>query len=223
MASSNASLTSLPTELQQHIASFLGCLDLQCLRYTSRILHNRLHLTIERLREIEGLGSEAWQHGLWACYQCLRIRPAFNFTDARRICSYWHVCRERFCVDCHLVARKQLRPDGSVRYISGDVIKINSKFYMICAACGCLMAWGEPESPKAGRCPDCFEPNTHIDVDRQRRATELRAAEEKGRTVLSPEEQVERSDRYQKLLRPICLGTWGNGTILPGTSWRIPV
>ncbi|OCL05468.1 hypothetical protein AOQ84DRAFT_271563, partial [Glonium stellatum] len=126
-------LLALPVELQKDIIDFLDFPSKQALRSTSH------HFFIITKRPTHGellvIEQSAWaiERRLYACKDCIRLRPSHKFADAMRKGPKGLNGRQphkRFCIDCGLHPKPR-----TTRYSPGARIEVEGKRYVLCNIC----------------------------------------------------------------------------------------
>lgn len=81
-----ASFLALPAEIYDRIQLELGFFpDLFRLRMTCKFFHDRIDpMQAGNLDMADVFSDYAVEKGLWGCYECVRMRPAWKFADAMR-------------------------------------------------------------------------------------------------------------------------------------------
>lgn len=151
---SAATLLGLPLELQDMIIEELEFPDNVFLRSTCRCFRTIIKpLTHQQLLQIEET-KFAEEHGLYACRDCLRMRPATKFADTMSMRKRKRFGKEtfrRFCLECGLFSGS-----GNARYSRGDQIMIRGVCHAICIRCGEFGEAGLDEGTKTSECLRCW-------------------------------------------------------------------
>lgn len=128
-----STICDLPTEILLIIAHHLDAFSLIWLQRSCQLFRGTIpsptHLELIDA-EITPFGS---QNDLYACRDCLRLRPRAKFADnmvKRKKAKLRDNATERWCVDCGLNPRP-----GTNRYTAGNIITILEKPYVICLEC----------------------------------------------------------------------------------------
>ncbi|OJD25928.1 hypothetical protein ACJ73_02704 [Blastomyces percursus] len=131
--SQSIAIRDLPAEILHIIAQNLDAFSLIRLRSSCRDLRESIpSLPIGRLIEAERT-EFGTQNDLYACRDCLRLRPRANFADkmVKKSKSKWgYNDVDRWCVDCGINPRP-----GTNRYTRGNHIVILGEPHGICLRC----------------------------------------------------------------------------------------
>lgn len=132
--SQSPTIRHLPTEILHIIARHLDAFSLIWLQRSCRLFREIL-LSPTHLELVEAETTEfGIQNDLYACADCLRLRPRAKFADnmvkrkkAKLVGSNrW----DRWCVDCGINPRP-----GTNRYAAGNLIVILGEPFVICIRC----------------------------------------------------------------------------------------
>lgn len=128
-----STICDLPTEILLIIAHHLDAFSLIWLQRSCQLFRG----TIPSPSHLELMEAEITQFGfqndLYACLDCLRLRPRAKFADnmvKRKKAKLRYNAKQRWCVDCGLNPRP-----GTNRYTVGNIITILEKPYVICLEC----------------------------------------------------------------------------------------
>ncbi|PGG95186.1 hypothetical protein GX51_08308 [Blastomyces parvus] len=163
--SRSIAILDLPTEILHLIGQDLDTFSLIRLRSSCRGLRESMPSPTHR-QLLEAECTEfGTQNDLYACKDCLRLRPRAKFGDKmvvkkRRKGEY--TAADRFCVDCGINPRP-----GTTRYNRGDQIMIQKKPHGTCLRCRKF----KPGALEDGQCHDCLpsrKPSGQILFDRGR-------------------------------------------------------
>lgn len=126
-------IRGLPTEILLIIAHHLDIFSLIRLRCSCclfrEIIPSPTHLELIPAETTEF----ATENDLYACRDCLRLRPRAKFADnmVKKKRAKWGCnCSDRFCVDCGISPRP-----GTQRYNPGNFVVVQGKTYVICLRC----------------------------------------------------------------------------------------
>ncbi|KAJ5479400.1 hypothetical protein N7530_004909 [Penicillium desertorum] len=128
-----STICGLPTEILLIIAHHLDAFSLIWLQRSCQLFRGM----IPSPTHLELMEAETTQFGfqndLYACRDCLRLRPRAKFADKmvkRKKGKMGVNATERWCVDCGLNPRP-----GTNRYTAGNIITILEESYVICLDC----------------------------------------------------------------------------------------
>ncbi|KAJ5894621.1 hypothetical protein N7495_006312 [Penicillium taxi] len=131
--SQNSTICDLPAEILLMIVNHLDAFSTIWLQRSCRLFHG----TIPSPTHLELIKAETTyfgtQNDLYACRDCLRLRPRAKFADnmVKRKKSKWgEKVTERWCVDCGIKPRP-----GTNRYTAGNIITILGVPFVICSKC----------------------------------------------------------------------------------------
>lgn len=143
------SFLSLPAEIHQHIQNECSFPASMSLKLTCRLLHGRLPdvvISPEHLAE-EDTSIFAKERDLWACYDCLRLRPAKEFLDKHRKGKTGRngtSPMKRCCVECGV----KMEPGSHQLPRISEVFAIYKKMgekYRLCFQCNEFVPIGETD------------------------------------------------------------------------------
>jgi hypothetical protein len=130
---SGTSLRGLPGELQNQIISELPFPDSIYLSMTCHYFQTII-VPLSHAQLLKADWTEyAEQHNLYACFDCLRLRPRACFGDKmvkKKKSRVGKHRNKRFCLDCGV----RDRPGGS-RYSEGSHIALMGVHHVICGRC----------------------------------------------------------------------------------------
>jgi hypothetical protein len=126
-------LLALPMELQKDIIDVLDIPSKLALRITSRRFLSLIKPATHQ--DLVSAEKSAWaiRRGLYACMDCIRLRPSRKFADAMKKGPKGLNGKEphkRFCIDCGLHTKPY-----TTRYSPGAEIKVDGKRYVLCKDC----------------------------------------------------------------------------------------
>lgn len=167
-------IRDLPTEILHMIAYYLDAFSLIWLQRSCRLFRDLIpsptHLAL-----IEAEVTEfGYQNDLYACRDCLRLRPRAKFGDnmVKKKKAKWMDKRwNRWCVDCGINPRP-----GTNRYNAGNLIVILGEPYVICPRCRQFRAAASENGKPLPVCETCrrftrtIEERQEADRARQERA-----------------------------------------------------
>lgn len=126
-------ICDIPTEILLIVAHHLDAFSLIWLQRSCRlfreIIPSPTHLELIEA-EITPFGN---QNDLYACQDCLRLRPRAKFADnmvKRKKAKWGCKATERWCVDCGINPRA-----GTNRYTAGNIIIILGEPFVVCLEC----------------------------------------------------------------------------------------
>ncbi|PGH19077.1 hypothetical protein AJ79_00111 [Helicocarpus griseus UAMH5409] len=199
--SQSITIRDLPAEILHIIAQNLDAFGLIRLRRTCRDFRESIPSPTHR-ELIDAERTEfGFQNDLYACRDCLKLRPRAKFGDnmvKKKKAKFGYDAVNRWCVDCGINPRP-----GTNRYTAGNHIRILGETLVICMRCRKLRAAVLEEGTWLHDCQTC----------RYARATEERDAYERARREMIQlrVEQAERRARRREL--------WGSvpdsDTLLP--------
>ena len=144
-------LLALPVELQKDIIELLDIPSKLALRITSW----QFSFLIKPPTHQDLLAAErstwAMARRLFACQDCIRLRPSREFADAMKKGPKGLNGKEphkRFCIDCGLHPKPR-----TTRYSPGSEMEVMGKRYVICKFC--RMYTSEVGCVGSGLCGDC--------------------------------------------------------------------
>lgn len=172
-----ASLLGLPTEVQEHIIQYLNFPEIICLMITCTWFNNLIRpLTHRELLEAENTLYATEKKKLYACRDCLRLRPASKFGDkmlVRKKRRGEPGANNRFCVECGINPSK-----GTTRYTVGSQIIVQGVLYVICGSCRSFKKGAkDDDGNNTAECESCWRFRRAI----KQRNDEHRARQERAR------------------------------------------
>lgn len=149
-----SAILTLPLELQEQVIRELAFPEIGFFKMTCRHFNTIIKpLTHEQLLRAEETAF-ALQEDVYACRECLRLRPASKFADKmlkkKRRRSGQKNCN-RFCVECGLRSGP-----GNNRYTRGSHIIVRSVCYVICVRCGRFKQGGVDNNKNTSECATCW-------------------------------------------------------------------
>jgi hypothetical protein len=194
-AAPEPTLLGLPTEIQHEIVSNLSSADFPdkySLRLSCRYFYNLIPaMQHSELLEVES-GPYCVTHKLFACKDCLRLRPASKFADKMRKRKRNQGGEEkslRFCIECGIKPKA-----GTTRYTRGSYLEVMRVPHVICIRCGRFGQAGTGEADKK-HCYGCWSRQ----LEQQRRREK---AENQNRLARV---RAERQERHRRMR-----DTWGS-------------
>ena len=189
------SLHGLSLELQEQIIRELAFPDIVFLKMTCR----HFDAVIKALTHAQLLQAEktefAIRQDVYACRDCLRLRPASSFADnmlKRKKRRYGQEDHKRFCVECGVQPRPR-----TTRYTRGSHIVIQNVFYVFCIRCGAFKEGAKDDCENTSECQMCWMRTRAYKEGLRQREEEYRRSQERARLKA---EQITRRAKRRELL-----------------------
>lgn len=155
-----ASLTSLPIELRQHIASFLEVEDYIQFKSTSRKTYDELGFGRRKLL-VADQSTVAINNKFYACFVCMRMRPKSVFPDRvrnGRTGRNGKKSYKRLCWDCGRIEEPNAQGFLSKPYRDDWNWSIMGKHHYRCAGCNVYVEGGDSAAASSLLCASCYAP-----------------------------------------------------------------
>jgi hypothetical protein len=176
-------LLDLPVELQKAIIENLSPADFPA-KFNLRTTCHYFFALIQPPTHNELLAEEQSPYGcvkeLFACRECLRLRPNTKFADdmrrkKNRAKGRQHACM-RFCIDC---STKETHGPGTGKYTRGAHIKVMGVNYVVCMRCaqfGLALLERDQRPEEKSYCQACLNPILEARRRQEAHAEEIRQA-----------------------------------------------
>ncbi|KAF8856859.1 hypothetical protein BDZ45DRAFT_675222 [Acephala macrosclerotiorum] len=148
-----STLLTLPLEIQNSITTHLTTPSILALRQTCTHFNHTLSPPTHPQLLLTEKTPWATSRNLYACKDCLRLRPSSKFADAMKKGKKGLNGKEphkRFCVDCGVEPKK-----GETRYSPGTEIVVDGERRVFCEGCGKRKGGDEAGCPGSRECRAC--------------------------------------------------------------------